>query len=335
MNTMPFHIPLAGWCLDVRAPSSSTSSRLKPAVLLALLLSPLPAQNKDLSLESLGAAMEGRLGIYARNTSTGDEIAINADKEFPMSEGAADSRPQQFSTIGRAESQPVAGSPRKQALRIQSNPYRTMLGPALVTSADRLLLAGALSPTVEVGGFGGRVAKAPWIAGYTSTAQGDMVFAVMASDLASEYTTKLLFPTIVEACFRRLVPEFREKLPDPKVAGLVLASLHEKKQDPRLFPPFPNEGLAEIRRGAQQLRFPLGQIARLSVLGKPAQATTVTVQWWSPSERPDACWSQTLPAGKLSDLPFDVHLDKLGAWRVRVAFGDTIVLDEKFYVTGK
>lgn len=313
---------------------ASTQSR--PALLLLLLVSPALAQIRDVSLETLGVAMEGRLGVYARNTSTGDEIAVNADKEFPIWDESAGARPQLPELIASAaDSRPFAASPRRQALRIQSTSFRTALGPLLVERGDRLLLAGGLSPTIEVGGFSGKLSKSPWIAGYAAAPAGDMVFAVMATDLASQYTAKTLFPDVVEACFRRLVPGFIEKLPETKAEGLLLVSLHEKTQDPKMFPRFPDASVAELRRGSQRLKFTLGQIGRLAVLGRPPKATVVTVQWWSPSDRPASCTSQAIDAGKAGDLLFDLPLDKTGAWRVRVAFGDAIVFDEKFYVTGR
>jgi len=157
---------------------------------------------------------------------------------------------------------------------------------------------------------------------------------VIASDV-SEYTAATLFPEIVEACFRRLVPAYVEKLPAPKTEGLVLASLHDKDQDAKLFPATPDASLADARRGAQQLKFRSGQVARVAVLAQAVKPTVATVQWWSPSERPETCSSKWLPGGKTEDLFFDLPVDKLGAWRVRVAFGDTIVLDEKFFVTAK
>ena len=282
--------------------------------------------------------MEGRLGVYARNTSTGDEIAVNADKEFPIWDESAGARPQLPELIASAaDSRPFAASPRRQALRIQSTSFRTALGPLLVERGDRLLLAGGLSPTIEVGGFSGKLSKSPWIAGYAAAPAGDMVFAVMATDLASQFTAKTLFPDVVEACFRRLVPGFIEKLPETKPEGLLLASLHEKTQDPKLFPQFPDASVAELRRGSQRLKFTLGpdRAARGPRAG-PRRPRWSRSSGGRPRSVPSSCTSQILDAGKVGDAPLRPSRSTRPAlWRVRVAFGDVIVFDEKFYVTGK
>jgi hypothetical protein len=162
-----------------------------------------------------------------------------------------------------------------------------------------------------------------------------MVFAVMAGDLQSPFTAEAVFPEVVEACFRRLMTGFNENPPGGRVPGLLLASLHEKGQDPKLFPATPMDSVADLRRGAQKLKFNPGDVARVAVLARPERPARVTVQWWSPAERADGCETNVLDALRLGDVVFDRPVDKLGAWRVRVALGDSIVLDEKFFVTAR
>ena len=300
------------------------------ALLLALLFSSPSFAQKDVSLETLARAMEGRLGIYAKNLSTGDEIAINADKEFDCGVASRPSSPL-LSRFSANDTRPSEQSrtPRKLAeFGGSSTAIRAILG-------DRTPIAGALSPTIDLMGAQGTDPKHPYVAGRAATPQGDMIFCVVADGLASGYTAAFLFPEVVEACFRRLVPGFVERLPNSKPEGLVLASLHEKDQDPKLFPKFPEAAVAEPRRGSQRLKHRIGDVARVAVLARPVADTRVTVQWWSPSPRPESCRADFMLAGKVSDILFDQPLEKTGTWRVRVAFGDVIVLDEAFYVTGR
>jgi hypothetical protein len=93
--------------------------------------------------------------------------------------------------------------------------------------------------------------------------------------------------------------------------------------------------VSDARRGAQQLKFRETDTARIAVLARAERPTAVTAQWWSPSDRAEACSTRWLQGGKVEDITFDVPVEKPGRWRVRVAFGDVIVLDETFYVTGK
>jgi hypothetical protein len=303
-------------------------SRGAPALLAFLVASPLLAQ-KDVSLETLARAMEGRLGIYAKNLSTGDEVAINADKEFDLGATSRPSSPKTSANFLANETRPAERSARKWAKAFEILPR----GSGILY--DRMPFAGALSPTIDLMGAQGTDPRHPYVAGRAATAQGDMIFGVMADGLASGFTAASVFPEVVEACFRRLVPSFAERLPDSKAEGLVLVSLHEKNQDPNLFPKFPDAAVADSRRGAQRLKHRIGDVARLAVLARPAADTRVTVQWWSPTPRPEACTADLMLGGKVSDTWFDQPLEKTGTWRVRVAFGDVIVLDETFYVTGK
>jgi hypothetical protein len=311
------------------------------AVLAALCCCGIVSAQKDVTLETLARALEGRIGIYARNLTTGDEIAINADRAYPV--GAirtalgAESRPSGTSPDPTSE----VVSPRKLAEMMKA---RHAALPkeldhagrrALVCDLDASLVGSCLSPVVEVGGATTGLDRSPGVAGYAATKAGDLVFCVMASDLQSSYTAAGVFPEIIESLFRRLVPSFAEPAPDPKPQGLLVASIHERAQDPKLFPKAPDDTIADLRRGSQRLAFRLGDTARVAVLARPQAATRVTVQWWSPAQRAELRKSVVFDPMRLGDSVFDLPLDKTGRWHVRVGYGDVIVLDEKFFVTGK
>jgi hypothetical protein len=308
----------------------------RAAALAVLLLPSLAAAQRDVSLETLARALEGRLGICARSLEGGEEIALNADQPFPAgalrgflgAESAAATGPSAASPRALVD----AMKARHLALpRDAANPERR----ALLCEGDRALVGAGLPPAVEVGAATSGLPKAPGVLGYVATRAGDLVFCVMAADLGSEFSAPQFFPEILEALVRRLLPAYQEPPPDPKPPGLVLASLHERDQDPKLFPASADEGAADLRRGAQRLSFRAGDVGRVAVLGRPLRATRVTVQWWSPAARAESRTVQVLPGAKVSDALFDLPLEKAGAWRVRVAFGDVIVLDEKLFVTAR
>jgi hypothetical protein len=277
--------------------------------------------------------MEGRLGVFARNLATGDVIAINADKSYPVGNLEAAFQP------AAGESRAAERTPRALGERIAAlhqswrrgldHPVRR----ALVANADRRLAGPGLSPTIEVGAASGDLPRSPGLAGYVSTPEADVVFCVLASGLESSFTAGATFPEVVEACFRRLVPGFVEGPRGEKPSGVLAASIHERDLDARLFPKTPAASSAEDRGGAQRLKFHPGEVARVAVMIRPLTTTRVTVQWWSPSERPEGCASQVVDGGALADVVFDQPVDKLGNWRVRAAVGNAIVLDEKFFVT--
>jgi hypothetical protein len=311
------------------------------AVLLAPLLFPGAAAGQGkVSLEALVRAMEGRLGVHARNLTTGREVALNADKPFAIAAIEPAILPNLESRPGAA-SRPSGITPRALAdavARLHRECPHDLGDPvrrAFLTKAHSALTVAGLSPTVEVGTVSTGRSRAPAVAGYAASTAGDMIFAVVAENLESAYTADFVFAEIVEACFARLVPGNVESPSAKPVESLVLASLHEARQDAKLFPETPQPELADARRGAQKLSFGAGDTARLAVLARPAEACRVTVQWWSPAERAHARETRILDGRALGDAVFDCQLTALGLWRVRVALGDAIVLDEKFYVTRK
>jgi hypothetical protein len=318
------------------------SRRLPRAGAVALLALPaVAAAQKDVSLETLARAMEGRLAVYAKNLASGEEIALNADKTFrpdaltpdvpamaAPEEGAA-SRP--AGTHSARTLAALVARVHREAPRDLDHPTRR----ALVTRRSLATEGGRLSPVVEVGGVSTEAGRNPAAAGYAATAAGDVVFAVLAANLESGFTGATVFPEVVAACVRRLAPESAERPPQTKVPGLILASLHEGGPDAALFPRDPDAAVADARRGAQRLKFNPGDVARVAVLARPGRASRVAVQWWSPVAGADATETRVVDALRLCDALFDHVVNQTGAWRVRVAFGDAIVLDEKFFVTPK
>lgn len=310
--------------------------------MIAVVAASIAPAQRDIALETLARAMEGRFGAYARNVATGERIAINADKPFPAGAileliDVSESRAGRTTESGSPPMTPRALADRLAEMHARCP--RSADYPArekLITNPAMNAIATRLSPVIEVGGAVTGLAKSPGVVGYAATQSGDMVFCVMTSDLDSAFTGAALLPEVVDALARRLIVPFSEPPFDPKPNGLILASLHGRAQDPLIFAsPTSDVAVADVRRGAQRLTHDVGEVGCVAVLARPASGTRVTVQWWSPAERPESRSTQVIAGRSLGDVLFDLPLEKAGRWRVRVAFGGVIVLDEAFFVTPK